>query len=156
MFFIGQRAEISLSFRRARGLICLFLSDQRRTLLLHLHYSAHPLRIISDIDVQLVQRRLCYTADLWLSEKDKDWHDPLLITIRDKTTRNWRGRKTRKACIQKCKAARQRKTELLSRLRLFMKRRKDSGLRPEVPGRQRQALGFVFLAWSRRRSNSHA
>ena len=29
---------------------------------------------------------------LWLSEEDKDWHDPLLTTLREKRKQNWRTR----------------------------------------------------------------
>ena len=55
------------------------------------HPSAPPLKAISDYDTKLVQRLLYYTtSDLWLSEKDKDWHIPLLITLREKDRKNWR------------------------------------------------------------------
>ena len=48
------------------------------------HPSTPLLKDISDYDIKLVQRLLYYTAsDLWLSEKDKDWHFPLLITLRE-------------------------------------------------------------------------
>ena len=58
-----------------------------------IHPSAPPLKGISDYDVELVQRLLYYTRqDLWLSESDKDWHYPLLITLREKDWKNWRNR----------------------------------------------------------------
>ena len=70
-----------------------FLNSEHRSLLLDLHYSAPPLPFINDIDVKLLQGLLHYSShDLWLSEDDKDWHYPPIITIRDKTTRNWRER----------------------------------------------------------------
>ena len=57
------------------------------------HYLAHPLKAISDYDIKLVQRLLYFTAsDLWLSENDKDWHLPLLITLREKDRHSWRNR----------------------------------------------------------------
>ena len=41
--------------------------------------------------MKLVQRLLYYTrVDLWLPEDDKDWHCPLLVTPREKVTKNWR------------------------------------------------------------------
>ena len=80
------------------------LNIEQRSVLLDLHCSAPPLRFISDIDVKLVQRLLHYSShDLWLSEEDKDWHYPLLITIRDKTTRNWRERKPEKLAARKAR-----------------------------------------------------
>ena len=81
-----------------------FLSDDEPNLLLDAHSSAPPLRFINDIDVKLVQRLLHYTpSDLWLSEEDQDWHYPLHITIRDQTTKNWRGRKQEKSATIKAR-----------------------------------------------------
>ncbi|MFM7978080.1 MAG: hypothetical protein ACKPKO_02085, partial [Candidatus Fonsibacter sp.] len=57
------------------------------------HGSALPLVSVGDYGVKLVQRLLYYTcSDLWLSEQDKDWHYPLLITLRQKEKNNWRNR----------------------------------------------------------------
>ena len=53
----------------------LYLTQEEIQQLADVHYSAPPLKAISDYDLKLVQRLLYYTAsDLWLSEKDKDWH----------------------------------------------------------------------------------
>ena len=58
-----------------------------------IHPSASPLKGISDYDVELVQRLLYYTRqDLWLSDSDKGWHYPLLITLREKDRKNWRNK----------------------------------------------------------------
>ena len=51
-----------------------------------LHPSASTLKALSDFDVKLVQRLLYYTtSDLWLSDEDKDWPYPLLVTLRETT-----------------------------------------------------------------------
>ena len=58
-----------------------------------IHPSAPLVKAISDYDVKLVQRLLYYTAsDLWLSDRDKDWHFPLFITLREQDRKNWRNR----------------------------------------------------------------
>ena len=50
------------------------------------HPSAPLLKAISDYDIKLVQRLLYYSSSAhWLLDKDKDWHDPLLITLREET-----------------------------------------------------------------------
>ena len=57
------------------------------------HHSAPLLQAISDYDIKLVQRLLYYTAaDLWLSDEDKGWHYPILITLREKDRKNWRNK----------------------------------------------------------------
>ena len=105
---------------------------------------------ISDIDVQLVQRLLHYTAyDLWLSEEDKDWHYPLLITIRDKTTRNWRERKTGNAARKGPETKTMKKELHIGMERRFMVFKRflaGSG----------KCLDRFVLAWNQRHSNSHA
>ena len=54
------------------------------------HPSARLLKAISDYDIKFVQRLLYDTpSDLWLSDKDKDWHYPLLITLRAQDRMNW-------------------------------------------------------------------
>ena len=69
------------------------LSEEGQQMLLDLHPSAPPLKFISDYDVKLAQRLLYNTrAGLWLSEEGKDWHYPLLITLTEKATKNWRTR----------------------------------------------------------------
>ena len=65
-----------------------FLSEEEIQQLVDTHPSAPPLKAISAYDIKLVQRLLYYTAsDLWLSEKDKDWHFLVLSTLREKTER---------------------------------------------------------------------
>ena len=59
-----------------------------------IHPSAPLFKGISYYDVKLVQRLLYYTRqDLWLSESGKEWHYPLLITLREKDRKNWRNRR---------------------------------------------------------------
>ena len=57
------------------------------------HYSEPLFKAISDYDTKLAQRLFYYTTtDLWLSDEDKDWHYPFLITLREKDRKNWRNR----------------------------------------------------------------
>ncbi len=60
--------------------------------LVDIHPSAPLLKKgISGYDVKLVQRLLYYTRQyIWLSDSDKEWHYPLLITLREKDRNNWR------------------------------------------------------------------
>ena len=54
-------------------------------MLLDWHSTVAPTKAVSDYDVKLVQRLLCYTrAGLWLSDGANDWHYPLLVTLREK------------------------------------------------------------------------
>ena len=47
-----------------------------------------PHESYSDADVKLGHRLLYYAhADLWLSDDDKDWHYPLLVTLREQGTK---------------------------------------------------------------------
>ena len=62
-----------------------YLTQEEIQQLVDIHPSDPLLKGISDYDVKLVQRLLYYTRqDLWLSDSDKEWHYPLLITLRDK------------------------------------------------------------------------
>ena len=59
-----------------------YLSEEDYQKLLDLHPSALPLKSLSDFDAKHVQRLFYYTtSDLWLSDEDKDWHYPLLVTL---------------------------------------------------------------------------
>ena len=62
-----------------------YLSEEEVQQVMDTHLSAPLLKAISDYDIKLVQRLLyCTASDLWLSDKDKDRHYPLLITLREK------------------------------------------------------------------------
>ena len=70
-----------------------YLAEEEMQQLADIHPSAPPLKGISDYGVKLVQQLLYYTRqDLWLSENYKEWHYPLLITLREKDRNNWRNR----------------------------------------------------------------
>ena len=46
-----------------------------------------------DYDIKLCQRLLYFkNSDLWLSDTDRGWHLPILITLREVGTKNWRQR----------------------------------------------------------------
>jgi len=65
-----------------------YLTEEEMQQLADIHPSAPPLKGISDYDVKLVQRLLYYTRqDLWLSDSDKEWHYPLLLTLRENIVR---------------------------------------------------------------------
>ena len=111
------------------------------------HYAAPLLNAISDYDIKLVQRLLYYTTtDFWLSDEYNNLHYPLLITIRDKTTRNWRERKPETLAARKARKQGQGKRNFCNLLPLFMKDllHRDGaevhGLQ-EGPGRQRLTPG---------------
>ncbi len=71
--------------RRMTGLVLSYLTEEEVQRVIDTYPSAPLLKAISDYDVKLVQRIPYYTtSDLWLSEQDKDWHFPLLITLREK------------------------------------------------------------------------
>ena len=70
-----------------------YLTEEEMQQLADSHRSAPPLKGIMDCDFKLVRRLLYYTRqDLWFSESDKEWHYPLLLTLRDKDRKNWRNR----------------------------------------------------------------
>ena len=70
-------------------LSCLSEDDQQR--IWDWHLFAVPLRAVSDYELRLVHRLLYLTrTDMWLSTEDKDWHNPLLIPLRENHKRNWR------------------------------------------------------------------
>jgi hypothetical protein len=76
---------------RVRGLFFSYLTEEEVQQLVETHPSAPLLKGISDYDVQLVQRLLYYTRkDRWLSDSDKEWHYPLLITLREQDRKTGR------------------------------------------------------------------
>ena len=69
------------------GLRFPYWSEQDLHKLLDWHPTTPPLKAIIDYGAKFVQRLLYYThADLWLSDDDKDWHYPLLVTLRQQGT----------------------------------------------------------------------
>ena len=69
------------------------LTEEEMQQLVDIHPSAPLLKGISVHDVNLVQRLLYYARqDLWLSDSDKEWHYPRLVTLREKDRKNWRNR----------------------------------------------------------------
>ena len=68
-----------------RGLIFLYLTEEESKLLTHI-LQLPSFKAIGDYVAKLVQRLLYYIASvLCLSDSDKDWHFPILITLREKT-----------------------------------------------------------------------
>ena len=139
-----------------------FLTEDERTLLLDTHHAAPPLRFICDHEDKLVQRLLRYTkSGLWLSEEDKDWHYPLLVTIRE-TTKNWRSRKTEKHATRNSKEEKQGQRQIptspVSVRQTFytgMERRILVVIQGILAGSGKHLDRFV-LAWSRRHNNNRA
>ena len=76
------------------GLRFSLLSEEELQKLLDWHPTGSPLKAVSDYDVKFVQRFLYYNlVDRWLSDEEKDWHCPLLVTLREnKANNNWRQR----------------------------------------------------------------
>ena len=144
-----ESAPFLRDLRCARGLGFHLCPRKKSRCYWTAHPTAAPLRAISDYVAKLVQRLVYYTrSGHWLSEEDKDWHCPLLVTLREKAKTNWRTRAPNKLNERTDKRKGQGREKSTQLLPLFDTAAQSNGGGSGTSRGSWQAAAGAWAAWS--------